>query len=83
MDRRIQEIESVFVVDENGFGLTKERRLGAASLPLLSKVLGFDLREVRRVEKDVGRKVKTFNKKFKMKQVVEQTRVFREKLKRQ
>jgi len=80
---RMQRIESVFIVDESSFGLTTEYQRGPINMTELGKLLGFDSAAASREEKKVGKMVAALNKKLKTKQLINQTRDFREKAKRQ
>ena len=82
MRSRLAEIESVFIVDQNGFGLTREYRRKAQTLNELAKILGFDARFATKEEKRVTKMVASLNKKFREKKLIAQTRSFREKQKR-
>jgi hypothetical protein len=80
---RMERIESVFIVDENAFGVTTEYQRGHLSMKELGNLLGFDSRAVSREERRVGKMVAALNKKFERTQLIDQTRAFREKQKRE
>jgi hypothetical protein len=80
---RMEPIESVFIVDENRFGVTTEHQRGPLELRKLGGLLGFDARAVDREEQRIKKMVASLNKRFKGKRLITQTRAFREKQKRQ
>jgi hypothetical protein len=79
---RLTKIESLFVLDQNGFGLTSEYHRKSQTLQELSRVLGFDARSVINEERRVKKMVASLNKRFERKRMSTQTREFREKQKR-
>jgi nuclease-like protein len=79
---RMERIESVFIVDENGVGVTTEYQRGSMRMKDLGDLLGFDFRAVSHEERRVKKMVAALNKKLEKKQVISQTRAFRESDKR-
>jgi hypothetical protein len=63
--------------------ITTEYQRGHLSMKELGNLLGFDSRAVSREERRVGKMVAALNKKFERTQLIDQTRAFREKQKRE
>lgn len=83
IESRMERIESVFIVDEESFGITTEYQRGPTDLKQLGKLLGFDPKALVRTERKVAKIVSAMNKKHERDQLIEQTRRFREQQKRQ
>jgi hypothetical protein len=78
----MERIESIFIVNEEGFGTTTEYQRGPTNLKQLGKVLGFDAKTLFRTERKVAKAVSALNKKYERDQLISQTRRFREQQKR-
>jgi hypothetical protein len=83
MRSRREPIESVFIVDEESFGVTTEYQRRQLKMAELGRLLGFDHRVVSREERRVRKMVTALNRKFERVQLRDQTRAFREKQKRE
>jgi hypothetical protein len=79
---RMRQIESLFLVGQNAFGRTIEYRRESISMKELGKLLGFDSRSVTQGDRKVGKIVSVLNRKFEKRRLIDQTRTFREQLKR-
>ena len=82
MQSRIKEIESVFVIDENRLGVSRELQRGPFILERVGKLLGFDAAGVKSEERKARRQVAALNKALEQKELRQQTRAFRERQKR-
>jgi hypothetical protein len=80
---RMQQIESLFLVGKNAFGRTTEYRRGSTSMKELGELLNFDSRSVTQGDRKVRKMVSALNRKLERRQLIDQTRTFREQLKRE
>jgi hypothetical protein len=79
----MQQIESLFLVGKNAFGRTTEYRRGSTSMKELGELLNFDSRSVTQGDRKVRKMVSALNRKLERRQLIDQTRTFREQLKRE
>jgi Nuclease-related domain len=76
------QIDSLFAIGKNAFGLTHEWYRKAQTLPELARILGFDAQEAKDDGKQMEKRIAFLNKRFERKRLLLQDRAFREKCKR-
>ena len=82
LESRVEKIQSIFLVDEAKYGMSEEYRRGEIKLDRLANLLDFNEASVRKEDSLVRRGVAKLNKSLERKELINQTRSFREKKKR-
>jgi hypothetical protein len=78
----LTEVDSLFAVGENAFGLTKEYYRKTLTLHELARILGFSAQEAKDDDRQMKKTIAYWNRRFERKRLISQERAFRERRKR-